>query len=370
MSLSIVLIRGRQFLSQPSIVVATLALACLGCAVFLGFLGWAWLGALAMVLLIGVATPLLTVAGARAELVPLAARAREGEQVRCRVVIRRRFPGLSRGLEIEWEDESHEIPADGVVLLTAKRRGLFPHRAVRIKSSFPIGLYVARRDVAVRQPALIWPTEIEVPVASRRLVSNAHPSRDAQFASAGDTSGVREYRRGDHARQIHWLASARLDRLIARERLEPVAGVATIVIDVGSFDAESSFTDSAFEFAVRVVAGMIRSWTDVNLRVRLDAGATINIDDRRGVSAAMDALAMLSPAGGRSSTPAHLTRSATVFLTANQSVRGDARGGVLRFTPGRFREAGDARTAGLIETLPELSEAVRSLGERQVSRAS
>lgn len=102
----------------------------------------------------------------------------------------------------------------------AVRRGIYRLDRARVACSFPFRLREARSKadsagfLIVRprvHPIRQWP---EVTIGSDDFGQMTSPAK----GTSGDTTGLREYRRGDDPRRIHWPQTARLGHLVMREQ--------------------------------------------------------------------------------------------------------------------------------------------------------
>jgi uncharacterized protein (DUF58 family) len=114
-------------------------------------------------------------------------------------------------------------PGDEVVVravATAPRRGPFPLRAVRIATSFPLGLFIKSRDLELPGELLVLPGR--VPAPSEPLAPTTGLGVEQRsirgMDGGGDLAQLRELREGEDARRIHWRKSAQLGTLLRVER--------------------------------------------------------------------------------------------------------------------------------------------------------
>jgi len=99
--------------------------------------------------------------------------------------------------------------------LMAKRGYQNPGR-VKIKTEFPLGLFVAWTWVDLSMHCLVYP----VPAASAPAIPSIDSqSGEEQAEGAGleDFAGLRKFQPGDSWRRISWKAAARLDELYSKE---------------------------------------------------------------------------------------------------------------------------------------------------------
>jgi uncharacterized protein (DUF58 family) len=101
------------------------------------------------------------------------------------------------------------------------RRGVYPLPAVTLSTSFPFGLFVKERDLALPGEVVIWPRAdrpVQPPAPSGRPPSSRAHSALGGVGSRGEYRAMHEYRSGDDdARDIHWRTSARLQHPVVRE---------------------------------------------------------------------------------------------------------------------------------------------------------
>jgi len=170
-----------------------------------------------------------------------------------------------------------------------------------VESDAPFGLVRARRALEVDRPVVVWPITVPVrfPAALVDAVRHGREVSDRVAGSAGDVLGVRPYRRGDAVRAIHWAHTARQDAVMVRER--PGAGGPTVHLIVDRL-APPGLSDAAWsrtlDALVATAASLVESWVPRGIAVDLEwAGSAIHRPrTRRGLEAALDALACLEPA--------------------------------------------------------------------------
>lgn len=124
-------------------------------------------------------------------------------------------------------------PRRVTVGLRCVRRGTHQLQGFRVETDFPFGLLRAWRSFPHQRTLLIYPhfhplKRLEIP-AGRRY----QPGGVALASVTGDSAefvGDRDFRDGDNVRDMDWVASARLSRLIVREyRQEYFLRVAVIL---------------------------------------------------------------------------------------------------------------------------------------------
>jgi uncharacterized protein (DUF58 family) len=349
--------RPRTLLRHPLFVACALLLAAVGCALFYDPIGWAWTASVLAVIVLGVGWPWLVVRLAGVEVRVGETGVDLGSPVE--VELTRLGPSwlASQPVQLSLAGQTLSLTSRrSVVQVVPERRGRFPQGRVSVTCDAPFGLFRSMREAGVRSTTTVLPTGPAVTVPVSRLQTSDHARIRTTAPSGGETLGLREYRRGDPPRQIHWAATARLDKLIARERLDTSRPVVTLWFDTTSFAGAPIGSESSYERAIALTAGMIRSWTDGASRVELVMpGRSFQINWLPDLRAALEALAML-PADARLIERVALRGSTPdVLVTAADESQGRA-GRVFRFEIGTM----DAS---------ELAAMVRVGGGRVVARA-
>ncbi|MDT8340735.1 MAG: DUF58 domain-containing protein [Longimicrobiales bacterium] len=140
-----------------------------------------------------------------------------------------------------------------------ERRGVRPLEVLTLSTAFPFGLFVKERDVPLPGEVVVWPR------SDRRVPDPAVPAAgSAGTISAvgaggapqrGEYRGLREFRFGDDARDIHWRRSARFRVPVVRE-YEPEAGPpleVTVDVERPAGDAAESALEEAASLCARAV---------------------------------------------------------------------------------------------------------------------
>jgi uncharacterized protein (DUF58 family) len=152
-------------------------------------------------------------------------------------------------------------------------RGEYTFDSLTLKTGFPFGLHSATRRIATAPGTLlVYPAVFRIirldylgneslPAAGNRSVIRA--------GGAGDFMGVREYRRGDSPRHIHWSASAHHGALMVRE-LEWISITrVTLVLNLNAADNCGEGRESTLEYAVKIAASIARHALDEGHSVAL-----------------------------------------------------------------------------------------------------
>jgi len=113
------------------------------------------------------------------------------------------------------------------------QRGVFPLGPTVLASGDVFGLFPVSRTVPSRSSLLVYPMMVEVRSFPNPpgLLPGGEALRRRTHQVTPNAAGVREYGPGDSLNRIHWLSTARRNRLMVKEfELDPLADV-WIVVD-------------------------------------------------------------------------------------------------------------------------------------------
>lgn len=112
------------------------------------------------------------------------------------------------------------------------KRGFYELGPAEIRTTDPFGLLRFVRRFKARTEVLVYPEVFELasfPLRGRKGEAGARGS----FAQRGDEfSGLREYRRGDDRRHIHWKSVARTGELVVKEFAQEAPQRHAVVLDL------------------------------------------------------------------------------------------------------------------------------------------
>lgn len=157
--------------------------------------------------------------------------------------------------------------------IACEKRGFYRLGPVGLASSFPLGLAEARRtaDDSIRT-LTIYPEVFNIlALPLRGAPSQIHRGGYLlpEGAGAAEFAGLREYRRGDNPRHVHWPTTARLNELMVRE-FEPLASAClTLALDQSASANVGLGRDATFEVAIRIAASIARHACSQSIRTRL-----------------------------------------------------------------------------------------------------
>jgi len=188
---------------------------------------------------------------------------------------------------------------------TAAERGWARLGPFTVVSEFPPGLFEYRRTVPVVNRLLIYP---RLAVLSQRLLDPLLARVEYSDLSANDFergqeefAGLREFRDGDSARDIHWKMSSRLPgRLLVREHEDPKVRDAVIFLETLIPKTAEGRRRGRLERAIRFAATLADSLLAQGYRVRFRSfspdAVEIDLDPRaRDLDRLLHELAILRP---------------------------------------------------------------------------
>jgi uncharacterized protein (DUF58 family) len=168
-------------------------------------------------------------------------------------------------------------------LLTARQRGIYPIGPAHVVSGDPFSLFergsqFAKPDILIVYP-VIKPIEAFGLDAKDPFGDLRSPQR--LFEDPARTIGIRDYRRGDTYRSIHWKATARTGDLQVRQ-YEPTRSMSMVLcLNIASFEQHWRGIWPALVEHLLSLAGSITSWgLDAGYAVGITANATLAHFDR------------------------------------------------------------------------------------------
>ena len=159
-------------------------------------------------------------------------------------------------------------------------RGRYEIGPLSVRVSDPFGLIeLVRSFSSTTAVVVIPPVSVLSPIKVTGEWTGAGENRPRAFAvgSAEDVT-VREYRRGDDLRRVHWPSSARIGELMVRREEQPWQSRATVLLDSRALAHRGSGPASSLEWAISAAASIAVHLAQVGFAVRL-------VTDRPGVDA-------------------------------------------------------------------------------------
>jgi uncharacterized protein (DUF58 family) len=137
-------------------------------------------------------------------------------------------------------------------------RGRFVLGPLSVRVSDPFGMVELNRRFSSTSPLVVVPRTVPLPlVPLSGAWTGSGDNRPRAFAtgSAEDVT-VREYRRGDDLRRVHWRSSARVGELMVRREEQPWQSRATLFLDNRERSHRGHGASSSLEPAVSAAASI------------------------------------------------------------------------------------------------------------------
>ena len=200
-------------------------------------------------------------------------------------------------------------------------RGRFEIGPMTVRVTDPFGLIELGRAFHTTVPLTVTPRTValpHIPLGGAWTGSGDNRPRAFATGSAEDVT-VREYRRGDDLRRVHWRSSARVGELMVRREEQPWQSRATLFLDNRLRAHRGQGVASSLEAAVSAAASIAVHLSQRGFTVRLvtadrrGPGQRLALPRRRPQhrSPARGARRRPVRARSRSSTPAGWPRAAT-----------------------------------------------------------
>ncbi len=170
--------------------------------------------------------------------------------------------------------EYFSLPANGerdiTVRLTPTHRGICPLPCAIVESSFPFNIFKhAQSAGGDREQLLVHPAYQEMKhlllhSAGRREQAPRNTARKSQAGESLNFNGCREYQQGDSPRRIHWMATAKRNKLVVKEFQQENMASAAVFLDSGDpITAAGNFTwKRLYKEATRDVASDVKKETE------------------------------------------------------------------------------------------------------------
>jgi uncharacterized protein (DUF58 family) len=150
-------------------------------------------------------------------------------------------------------------------------RGRFALGPMRVRVNDPFGLVEMDRTFRSTSSLVVTPQVVALPAIPLSGVwtgSGDNRPRDFAGGSAEDVT-VREYRRGDDLRRVHWRSSAHAGELMVRREEQPWQSRATVFVDNRRHAHQGTGPASSLELAVTAAASVAMHLAQRGFRVRL-----------------------------------------------------------------------------------------------------
>lgn len=192
-----------------------------------------------------------------------------------------------QGLGRQWERTvTYPVRSDA--------RGRYVVGPLVVRVADPFGLVERRRTVGGTAELTVTPRVLPlpaVPLSGGWTGSGEHRPQAFAAGSAEDAS-VREYRRGDELRRVHWRSSAKMGDLMVRREEQPWEARATVLLDNRLLAHRGQGMASSLEAAIVATASVVVHLQQHGYAVRLVTASGALGD---GAEDALQHLAVLGP---------------------------------------------------------------------------
>jgi uncharacterized protein (DUF58 family) len=150
-------------------------------------------------------------------------------------------------------------------------RGRFPLGPMKVRLTDPFGLLELERTFTSTSTIVVTPRVVPLPVVPLSGVwTGSGDNRPRAFASgSAEDVTVREYRRGDDLRRVHWRSSAHAGELMVRREEQPWQSRATLLLDNRRYAHRGQGPASSLEHAVTIASSVAVHLVQRGFSVRL-----------------------------------------------------------------------------------------------------
>lgn len=167
------------------------------------------------------------------------------------------------------------------VILASRSRGMNQVGPISIQGSDPMGFHRHQRRLGAAKRFLVYPRivplTVTLPTGIREGRQGIQASHQAHGASS--VARLRDYEPTDPMSQIHWLTSARLDKLMTAEREDDGAEDAVwVALNLDEYTQVGSGDESTTEYGVTIAASLAVAFLDASLPVGLLASGPTRVE--------------------------------------------------------------------------------------------
>jgi uncharacterized protein (DUF58 family) len=143
-------------------------------------------------------------------------------------------------------------------------RGVYQYGDFLLQSSFPFIFLTKALRVGVEGEILVYPEIMEAGAVLWSVYGRGEGAHCIRPGAGDEILGIREMRHGDDIKMVSWRASAKMNKLMAREFAEDGPRTVTVVLD-----DRRPFDGEAFERAVTLAASVSKELIDGGYFVKL-----------------------------------------------------------------------------------------------------
>ena len=149
-------------------------------------------------------------------------------------------------------------------------RGVYSFDKFVISSYGPFGLFKFSRSLAAKDELLVYPN---LPILSSLFLSGLtgagykYSSKTRHNADASLPYNIREYRRGDNKKLIHWRSTARMNKLMVKELENEQSLSIQILFDTEKGSYIGRGKESNFEYMLKFAGAIFKFCSDKDYKV-------------------------------------------------------------------------------------------------------
>jgi len=145
--------------------------------------------------------------------------------------------------------------------ICTRRRGVYVLGPIRLVCSDPLGIHKKKIELPVLTDLLIYPQAPDLKlfeVLGEGTLSQVGMETVFRPGHSEEFTGLREYRRGDNPRRIHWRSSARHNKLLVKEFREDVVTEVTFFLDMHRLSLSGIGDITSVEYIIKAAAAIAR----------------------------------------------------------------------------------------------------------------
>jgi uncharacterized protein (DUF58 family) len=143
-----------------------------------------------------------------------------------------------------------------LIIQSFPHRGLYNLQGFWISTRFPFGLFQRGEYMEAQGEVLVYPSIREASSFFRLLPLIPGKVESRHLGPGESLFSIREYQNGESARMIDWKASAKKDKLMAREFAQEEESKLCLILDTHLHLSAAHDNDERFERAVSITAGI------------------------------------------------------------------------------------------------------------------
>lgn len=146
--------------------------------------------------------------------------------------------------------------------MTCYKRGEYAIGPLTLRSAYPLGIsYVTRPIPESSSTLLVYPQIFEIahlPLRTRGYLPMLGVEPIPKTGGGEEFFGIREYRRGDSLRYVHWPSTAKHSRFIVKEFEIRASTEITLLLDLHRNSDVGEGKETTLEYAVKIAASIAK----------------------------------------------------------------------------------------------------------------